>query len=100
MERGPFGKNRPVVLVSRVPVITVIGNSSNGCSAVRIEFGLAQPEWPGDLQVGHGVGAGIRADGDRNAITKAKRQHAVHELPPGGMAEQTIARPLRQPLIL
>ena len=66
---------------------------------VRIELGLAQPERPGNLQVGHGVGAGVRTDRDGDAIAKAERQHAMHELPAGGMAEQPIALPPRQPLI-
>ena len=58
-----------------------------------VEFGLPQPERPGNLQARHGIGAAFALTGTATRSRKPNEQHAMDELPAGGGAEQSIALP-------
>jgi hypothetical protein len=86
LERGPFGKNSPVVFTSSVPAIT--GGELEQCpQCVIVDDGLTKAERPRRHQIRHSVRAGVGADSDSYAVTETERKHPVHKLAACGMAE-------------
>jgi hypothetical protein len=89
MDRGPFGKKRPVVDTSAVPAMTVIGKRSSEHNASASTSVSPRPKGQG-VAKSHRISPRIGGHGDGDAVAKTERDHSVHELPTGGVPEQSV----------